>query len=387
MTKPSEAMSETMSETSLHYKDRLAAPLFAEDARLGGACRHWLRPIFLSPYRKSDKNSAPLSNSGLGFAGFDVVVRTGREFSITRLNIAEAMASAKAGGADALMLAEQHFARLTAPRPDFAGLALDTPRIMGILNTTPDSFSDGGDFLAPDRAIEGGLAMTAADILDIGGESTRPGAEAVDATSEAARILPVITALAEHGKLVSADTRRASVMAQALDSGATIINDVSALGDKDASALLAERNTPVVLMHKQGEPKTMQDAPNYDFVPTDVYDWLETRIAKALGAGITRNNIAIDIGFGFGKTPRHNMMLMAWLSLFHGLGVPLLLGVSRKSTIAHFSGDAPPKDRLGGSLALATLGYAQGVQMFRVHDVADTAQSLKLASAMRHYAD
>ena len=375
------------SEASLHYKEQLPSPLFAEDMRLGGTLRHWLRPIFLSPYRQSDKNAAPLSNSGLGFAGFDVVVRARREFSITRMNIAEAMASAKKGGADALMLAEQHFAHLTAPRPDFAGLTLNTPRIMGIVNTTPDSFSDGGDFLNPEHAIAGGLAMTAADILDIGGESTRPGAEAVDAASEAARILPVISALAEQGRLVSADTRRARVMAQALKSGATIINDVSGLGDSEAAAVLAKHSAPVVLMHKQGEPKTMQDAPHYDFVPTDVYDWLEMRLETALRAGIPRANIAIDIGFGFGKTPRHNMMLMAWLSLFHGLGVPLLLGVSRKSTIAHFSDNEPPKDRLSGSLALATLGYAQGVQMFRVHDVAETAQSLKLASAMRHYAD
>ena len=380
-------MPEELSETLPRYQEQLPSPLFAEDMQLGGDCRYWLRPIFLNPYRKGDKNSAPLSNSGLGFSGFDVVMRTGKTFSITRMNIAETMASAKEGGADALILAEKYFARLTAPRPDFAGLTLDTPRIMGIVNTTPDSFSDGGDFLDPEHAIEGGLAMTEADILDIGGESTRPGAEAVDAASEAARILPVITALASKGKLVSADTRRAAVMAQALNSGATIINDVSGLGDKDASALLAERGAPLVLMHKQGEPKTMQDAPNYDFVPTDVYDWLEARLQTALGAGITRNNIAIDIGFGFGKTPRHNMLLMAWLSLFHGLGVPLLLGVSRKSTIAHFSRNEVPKDRLGGSLALAVLGYAQGVQMFRVHDVTETAQSLKLASAMRHYAD
>jgi dihydropteroate synthase len=172
-------------------------------------------------------------------------------------------------------------------------------------------------------------------------------------------------------------------MAKALDAGARIINDVAGLRDEGAEALVAQRSCPVVIMHMQGQPGTMQKSPSYDFVAADVYDWLEQRIAAATAANVPRSQIAVDIGFGFGKTPQHNMTLMAWLSLFHGLGVPLLLGVSRKSTISHFSKAEKAKDRMPGSLALATLGYSQGVQMFRVHDVAETAQALALAAAMR----
>ncbi len=226
------------------------------------------------------------------------------------------------------------------------------------------------------------MADAGATILDIGGESTRPGAETVDSEEECRRILPVIHALSQQNYVVSADTRHTNVMEKAIIKGARVINDVGGLRADGAIELIAETATPVIIMHMQGEPGSMQKQPEYDFVPADIYDWLESRINLAVSGGIKKENIAIDFGFGFGMTPEHNMVLMAWLSMFHGLGVPLLLGVSRKSTIAHFSKGESAKDRMPGSLALATLGYAQGVQMYRVHDVAETVQALAVAKAM-----
>ena len=366
-------------------QSRLTAPLFADDQRLGGEARCWWRPVGLAPMASGCDHLYPLSNTGLGFAALDILERRGHDFTISRISPDQIMSSAREAGADAAYLAEQQWHHLTAPRPDFAGLSMDHYRIMGIINTTPDSFSDGGDHFDANTAIACGMAMAdaGADILDIGGESTRPGAKQVSHGEETMRILPVISHLSSAGHTVSADTRHTQVMGEALDAGAMIINDVGGLRDKGADALAASRACPVVIMHMQGQPGDMQDNPSYDFVAADVYDWLENRIATVTAAGVPRSHIAVDIGFGFGKTPHHNMTLMAWLSLFHGLGVPLMLGVSRKSSISYFSNAGKAKDRLPGSLALATLGYAQGVQMFRVHDVAETAQALALAEAMR----
>jgi dihydropteroate synthase len=364
---------------------QLTRPVFADDQRLGGKARCWWRPVALAPMASGYDHLIPLSNTGLGFGAVDILERHGDDFTITRMAPDHVMRSAREAGAEAVHLAEQQWHHLTSPRPDFSDLSMDQHRIMGIINTTPDSFSDGGDHFDANTAIACGMAMAdaGADILDIGGESTRPGAEQVSYAEETARILPVISHLSDAGHIVSADTRHTQVMAKALDAGARIINDVAGLRDEGSEALVAHRSCPVVIMHMQGQPGTMQKSPSYDFVAADVYDWLEQRIAAATAANVPRSQIAVDIGFGFGKTPQHNMTLMAWLSLFHGLGVPLLLGVSRKSTISHFSKAEKAKDRMPGSLALATLGYSQGVQMFRVHDVAETAQALALAAAMR----
>jgi dihydropteroate synthase len=365
---------------------RTASSLFDSDHRLGhGSDRHWLRPVGLtSLYSTSDNDALPLAGTGLGFNACDVLTKSGNDFTVSRWSVQDLLASAKATGADALALAEQMIAAFTTPRAPFAGLAMDMPHVMGIINVTPDSFSDGGDHAQTDIAIRAArmMADAGATILDIGGESTRPGAETVDSEEECRRILPVIHALSQQNYVVSADTRNTNVMEKAIIKGARVINDVGGLRADGAIELVAETATPVIIMHMQGEPGSMQKQPEYDFVPADIYDWLESRINLAVSRGIKKENIAIDFGFGFGKTPEHNMVLMAWLSMFHGLGVPLLLGVSRKSTIAHFSKGESAKDRMPGSLALATLGYAQGVQMYRVHDVAETVQALAVAKAM-----
>lgn len=275
--------------------------------------------------------------------------------------------------------------RLSAPRADFGGLTLDRPRIMGILNITPDSFSDGGLFLKPEAAMMQARVMaSAADILDIGGESTRPGAVEVAAEEEAARTAPVIAALRRGGLdlPISIDTRKASVAAAAFAAGATILNDVTALQfDPAMAGVAAALGAPVILMHSVATPATMQADPQYDDVLLDVYDALSARLAQAEAAGIPRDRLAVDPGIGFGKTLQHNLTLLSRLSLFHNLGVPVLLGASRKRFIGTIGAEAEAQKRVPGSLAVALAGVAQGMQMIRVHDVAETRQAISLWQA------
>jgi len=269
--------------------------------------------------------------------------------------------------------------RVTAPRPHFAGLALSRPLIMGIVNVTPDSFSDGGLYDTTEQATEHAaeLAGAGAAIVDIGGESTRPGSDPVDEQDELERVLPVIKGLAGFRAVLSIDTRKASVARAAADAGATILNDVSALTHDPASLdVAAKTRMSLVLMHAQGEPKTMQDNPAYADVVLEVFDYLEGRIEAAEAAGILRARSAADPGIGFGKTMAHTLALLANLSLFHGLGVPLLIGASRKRFIKGIAGGEAPAMREPGSQAAAIASAAQGAQMFRVHDVAATAQAL-----------
>ncbi len=277
--------------------------------------------------------------------------------------------------------------RLSAARPDFGGLSIDRPRIMGILNVTPDSFSDGGRFLAAEAALAQARAMAlGAEIIDIGGESTRPGAEEVPVEEEIARIVPVIAAL-RAGRLeaaISIDTRKAAVAEAALKAGASWVNDVTALRfDAQMAGVAARAGAPVILMHSIATPATMQNDPQYDDVLLDVFDALAERVAAAEAAGIDRANIAIDPGIGFGKTATHNLRLLARLSLFHDIGLPVLLGASRKRFIGTIGGAADATSRMPGSLAVALQGLAQGVQMVRVHDVAETRQAVSLWQAMR----
>ena len=270
------------------------------------------------------------------------------------------------------------------PEP-FAGLDLSEPQVMGVVNVTPDSFSDGGDVFDHGDAVAraGELAADGAAILDIGGESTRPGAVSVGAEEEIRRIEPVIRGLANGGARLSIDSRKSEVMAAALDAGATIVNDASALThDPTALDLVADRGVAVVLMHAQGDPRTMQAAPAYDHVSLDVFDYLEARVEVCLERGLDRSAIAVDPGFGFGKTDKHNLTLMRDLPLFHALGCPVLLGASRKRTIERIAGQAAPKERLGGSLALALAGLRAGVQILRVHDVAETRQAIQVWQAV-----
>jgi dihydropteroate synthase len=281
--------------------------------------------------------------------------------------------------------------RLTCVRPPLRlgerVVRLDQPQVVGILNTTPDSFS--GDGLADDTeaAIAAGHAMAAAGaaILDVGGESTRPGAQPVWEGDEAARVVPVARRLAAAGTALSLDTRKAAVMEAGLGAGAAMINDVSALTfDPRAAEVVAAAGCPVVLMHHQGAPETMQDDPRYDRpVLLEVYDWLEARIEAAVAAGIAREKIVVDPGFGFGKSVQHNLRIMNGLAMLHGLGCPIMVGASRKRTIGALSNEAPADQRLAGSLALALKGAEQGAQLLRVHDVPETLQALRVWRGLR----
>lgn len=274
--------------------------------------------------------------------------------------------------------------RITAPRPVWAGLSLDRPLVMGIINCTPDSFSDGGDHFDASTAIAAAVSMVdaGADLIDVGGESTRPGAVQVSVQDEIARTQPVVAALAARGIVVSIDTRHAAVMAAALDAGARIINDIAALREPGALQVAAQSDAAICLMHMQGEPGTMQSAPQYDCAPLQVYDFLADRVKAALAAGISLDRITVDPGIGFGKTTEHNMQVMANLAVLHGLGTGILLGVSRKRFIAELSGDVPPKDRFPGSLTAALAGLNAGVQILRVHDVAETVQAIRVWTAI-----
>jgi dihydropteroate synthase len=271
--------------------------------------------------------------------------------------------------------------RVRQRREPVAGLMLDKTLIMGIVNVTPDSFSDGGRYLSASAAIEHALRLEAegADILDIGGESTRPGSDGVDLDEECRRVLPVIQALAKQSRArLSIDTRKAEVMRRAALEGAHIINDVSALGhDPQAMQAAAAAALPVILMHARGEPRTMQDSPAYADVVLDVYDWLEARVEACERVGIARSRLIVDPGIGFGKTLAHNLALLGSLGVLHGLGCPVLLGASRKSFIGRLTGSGAD-DRLAGSIAAALIGESQGVQILRVHDVAATRQALSL---------
>ncbi|MEQ8966076.1 MAG: dihydropteroate synthase [Azospirillaceae bacterium] len=343
----------------------------------------YLRPLTPEP--------GPLPAPGRWLAGgpfaFDrveAITRDGDRVARRRLDL-----DALARWAEAEGIAEAVAARLDAlsrPRAPIPGVPADRPAIMGVVNVTPDSFSDGGDFIEAEAAIAQARALRAAgaDILDIGGESTRPGAEPVDPDAEAERVLPVVAALAGEGAVVSIDTRHAAVMRRAVAAGAAIINDVTALtGDPDSLAAAAAAGVPVILMHMRGEPRTMQADPTYVDAPTDVHAALEARVAAAEGAGIPCDRLVVDPGVGFGKTVAHNAELLRAAALFHGLGCPLLIGVSRKSFIGKLSRGEPAKERVPGSLAAGLAGLDAGAQLLRVHDVAETAQAIAVWRAVR----
>ncbi|MBW0145317.1 dihydropteroate synthase [Sphingomicrobium clamense] len=287
----------------------------------------------------------------------------------------------------------QQWQRLTAPRPSLKlgdnTITLDQPRVMGIINATPDSFSDGGSFEDFDAACFAGADMVGAgaSILDIGGESTRPGAQTVWEGDEIERVSSIVERLVKGGNAVSIDTRKAAVMEAALGLGAHLVNDVSALGwDERSMEVVANAGVPVVLMHAQGDPQTMQENPHYDDVLVDIWLWLEDRIAKVEEAGIDRANVIIDPGIGFGKTLAHNLQLINGLALFHSLGCPILFGASRKRMIGALSNEAPADQRLAGSLALAIAAANQGAQIIRVHDVPETVQALRVWRGLRDQA-
>lgn len=359
----------------------------------GAEAEHlWLRPLDLFPGDAAASAIAgggalPLGSSGLAFTAVEILARlpqggiAGTVVSLAELDgwleheAAFPLADRIEGQLDAL----------TRRRAAWGGFALDRPLLMGIVNVTPDSFSDGGDFATAERAVAQGRALmeAGADIIDIGGESTRPGAGPVAPEEEIRRVEPVIRALAEAGAAISIDTRHARVMEAAVAAGAGIINDVSALtGDPDSVAVAGRLGVPLVLMHMRGDPQTMQQDPAYSLASLDVVEYLARRIALCAAAGIPADRIVVDPGIGFGKRSVHNTEVLARLALLHALGCGILLGVSRKSLIGQLDGGAQPKERLPGSLAAALFGLGQGVQMFRVHDVAETRQAVAVWQAL-----
>jgi len=354
-----------------HTPTRVPVPSHPPFSREG-----WLRPVIC------EGGEHLLAGGWARFDDIDLVQRDddGRH-SVSRMGV-DALLSAS----DDRNLAADAIDGLTRPRPDFAGLDMASPKIMGILNVTPDSFSDGGRHAAPARAVAAGRAMmeAGADIIDIGGESTRPGAEQVSVNQELARVLPPMAGLMQSQAIISVDTRKAEVMKRATAQGAHIINDVGALRGEGAmeAVATAQGGTSVILMHMQGEPQTMQDEPDYAFAPVDVFEFLRERIEAAQAAGIPRERIAIDPGYGFGKALEHNLALVEWAAMFHGLGVPVMMGASRKSSIAAMSSGEGAADRLAGSLVLATAAIRQGCQLHRVHDVAETRQALAVQMAL-----
>lgn len=261
------------------------------------------------------------------------------------------------------------------------------PRVMGIVNATPDSFSDGGRFMGragieqAERLVEAG-----ADMLDIGGESTRPGSAEVPVAEEIDRVCPVIEGAKRLGVTISVDTRKGQVMKAALAAGADIVNDVSALAfDPEAAGFLATVDCPVVLMHARKTPETMQQAPHYDDLVFEVLTELEDAVTRACAAGIARERLILDSGIGFAKTAAHNAALIDEMHALHALRLPILLGVSRKSFVGHYAGGVPPAGRLPGSLAAALAGLDRGAAILRVHDVAETVQAVKIWSAITDF--
>jgi dihydropteroate synthase len=347
----------------------------------------YLRPVAFLPHRAAPSSEVAepgmrLAGGWLRFTALEIARRQGgatiREVvpldSIWDREWGRHVASASAG-----------LDNLLGPRARIAGLSLERPLIMGIVNVTPDSFSDGGRLQSAHAAVDHALRLAAegADILDIGGESTRPGSDPVSVEDELDRVLPVIAALAKQtDKPISIDTRKAAVMRRAADAGATIINDVSALGyDPEARAAAAATGLSVILMHALGDPKTMQHNPQYHDVLLDVFDALEASISAAVDAGIPQTKLICDPGIGFGKTLDHNLALISGLSLFHALGVPVLLGASRKRFIGALTGIDVAADRVYGSIAAALAGVAAGAQIVRVHDVAATRAALTVHMA------
>lgn len=337
-----------------------------------------LRPIqFVDSPVGRDGEVARLAGGMLWFAAYEVIEGKQRR-TVTIADFDQKLAQDEAA-------VEIHRA-IVAPRPALTlgerVLRLDQPHVAGILNVTPDSFSDGGALENdPVAAGNAGFDMAAkgASLIDLGGESTRPGARPVWEGDEVKRVLPVVERLVKSGTTVSVDTRKAAVMEAALAAGAHIINDVSALlWDERALEVVAKAGCPVILMHSPEPAKGPHGGSGYGDVLIEVYDWLEARIAAVAAAGVDRARIIVDPGIGFGKGLAENLVLLNGLAMFHGLGCPIMLGASRKRMIGALSNEALVSERLGGSLALALKGAEAGVQLLRVHDVAETVQALRV---------
>lgn len=343
-----------------------------------------IRPVQFvdTPIGQPDGAVARLAGGMLWFAAYEVI-ENGHRHTVPVADI-----STFGDRAQAL------HAAITAPRPALTlgerTLRFDQPQVAGILNVTPDSFSDGGAHLddpAGAAAAAADMLAAGAALIDLGGESTRPGAQLVWEEDEAQRVVPVVERLAASGALVSVDTRKALVMERALGAGAGLVNDVSALlWDARALEVVAKAACPVILMHSPDPEKGPHGGDGYRDVVTEVFDWLETRIAAVVAGGVDRSRIIVDPGIGFGKTLGDNLALLNDLPILHGLGCPIMLGVSRKRMIGALSNEASATERLGGSIALAMQGVEAGVQLLRVHDVPETVQALRVWRGLRDQA-
>jgi dihydropteroate synthase len=347
----------------------------------------YLRPLGLFPaalhrVAKEVWGGMPLAGGWLDFTALEVIERNGARTDRFIAGLGEFF---ERDWGRRTLNASDMFEALRTNRPRLAGLALDRPRLMGIVNVTPDSFSDGGQHFDAARAVAHGLELVAegADILDIGGESTRPGAAPVDEGEEIRRIVPVIAGLrAKTEARISIDTRKTAVMREAVSAGADVINDVTALmHDPLSLETAADLGVPIILMHAQGDPRTMQENPTYEDVVLDVFDFLEARVEACVRVGIPREHLIVDPGIGFGKTLEHNLALMSGLSIFHAMGLPILIGASRKRFIGTLTGVEAAGDRVAGSLGAALAAVAQGTQIIRVHDVAATKAALAVFQA------
>lgn len=352
----------------------------------------YLRPIWFAESPVGlDGQTARMGNSLIWFQGYEITARTQDSLQRDRISVADFDGWCSALTEPLAHRARQIAANISAIRPPLAlgqrVIRFDVPQVMGIVNATPDSFSDGGKYAGdPARAADQGFTMMeqGAAIVDVGGESTRPGADTVWEGDEIARVVPVIERLAASGTPISIDTRKAAVMEAALGAGAHLVNDVSALlHDPRSMEIVAQAGCPVVLMHASSVGENPHDNPFYQDVVTDVYDWLEERVAACEAAGISRDKIMIDPGVGFGKGLQGDLAIMNRLALYQGLGLPLLLGVSRKRVIGALSNEAAADKRLGGSLALAQRGIEAGAQMVRVHDVPETVQMMHVWRGLR----
>lgn len=353
----------------------------------------YIRPIGFVPGPQSEHGNAIRLAGGMVYASrFAVILRQDGTVAERWLAAPDTMAQALGELPDAVGAeAEAQWANLKLAHPPLAlgsrTVRLDQPQVMGILNVTPDSFSDGGKFLADreaGRAYAAAMLEAGAGILDIGGESTRPGAKALWEGDEIERVVPAVEACTAMGAAVSIDTRKAAVMEAALAAGAHMVNDVSGLAhDPRAAEVVASAGCPVVLMHAPGTGDDLHEGGNYDSVVFDVFDALRERRDGAVAAGIDPANIILDVGIGFGKALAHSLALINALPMFHALGHPLLLGASRKRVVGALSNEAPVEQRLGGSVTLAVKGMDAGAQMVRVHDVPETVQARNVWRGLR----
>lgn len=348
-----------------------------------------LRPVGLltgctARHAVTTGQARPLAGGPMAFNALEVFLRRedGVEIATATISALEDWSTTEGKPTEKAVMGQ--LTALTKSRAPIAGLSMDQPRLMGVINVTPDSFSDGGRWPTIDAAVAHGRALrdAGADILDIGGESTRPGSDPVSVDEELQRVLPVVEHLAADGALVSIDTRRAAVMRAACDAGARVINDVSALTGPGALQAAKETGAAIVLMHMRGAPRTMQDAPVYDHAPYEITRYLMDRVAACVAAGIPREAIVVDPGIGFGKTVAHNLQVLEQLNLFHATGCAVLIGASRKSFIGFLTDCQIADRRVPGSLAVASIAVSQGVQFHRVHDVAETRQAVTIARAI-----